>query len=243
MQLRHPAKYRFIVFGQGRTGSTLLVNLLNSHPDILCEGELMNPYFWNRISRRTLLPLFQRYPLPYFNFKAYTSPGDAYGFKLFADHCRHIQAVVARMHQEGWRVILVRRQDTLAQALSSAAALTTHHWHRSEDNPASSIAMILPPDLVLKRLTHYADGKKLIGLALAGIPYLEITYETDLQDPAAWKYTSARLLQYLNLPIKTLSAPMRKTYDQAYPDIIRNYSEILDAIRGSGFSSILSETV
>lgn len=32
-------KTKFVIFGQGRTGSTLLTSLLSSHPEITCEGE------------------------------------------------------------------------------------------------------------------------------------------------------------------------------------------------------------
>ena len=33
---------KFAIFGQGRTGSTLLVDLLNRHPKIACEEEIFN---------------------------------------------------------------------------------------------------------------------------------------------------------------------------------------------------------
>ena len=36
---------RFVLFGQGRTGSKLLVELLHSHPDIHCDGEVLNGFY------------------------------------------------------------------------------------------------------------------------------------------------------------------------------------------------------
>lgn len=35
---------RFVIFGEGRTGSDLLANLLNSHPRIVCDLELLGPW-------------------------------------------------------------------------------------------------------------------------------------------------------------------------------------------------------
>ncbi|HBE17486.1 MAG TPA: hypothetical protein DEG17_03890 [Cyanobacteria bacterium UBA11149] len=32
---------KFVIFGQGRTGSTLLYSLLNSHPQIHCDEEIL----------------------------------------------------------------------------------------------------------------------------------------------------------------------------------------------------------
>ena len=39
---------KFVIFGRGRSGSTLLVSLLNSNPDIHCDGEIL--------SRKKLFP-------------------------------------------------------------------------------------------------------------------------------------------------------------------------------------------
>ena len=38
------ADRRFVLVAMPRTGSTVLVDLLNSHDDIFCDNELYNPY-------------------------------------------------------------------------------------------------------------------------------------------------------------------------------------------------------
>ncbi len=48
---------KFIIFGQGRSGSTLLKQLLDSHPEITCEGELLNvedKYVTNPLLRKLI---------------------------------------------------------------------------------------------------------------------------------------------------------------------------------------------
>ncbi len=39
----HSDRSTFLVVSAGRSGSTLLVNLLNCHPDVTCHGEILNP--------------------------------------------------------------------------------------------------------------------------------------------------------------------------------------------------------
>ena len=38
---------RFVIFAQGRSGSTALRSLLTNHPEVICEGELLaSGKFW-----------------------------------------------------------------------------------------------------------------------------------------------------------------------------------------------------
>ena len=55
---------RFVIVNNGRTGSTLLVNLLHSHPDIQCAEEIFNESRWQD-ARRPLGWLVRAFPTPY----------------------------------------------------------------------------------------------------------------------------------------------------------------------------------
>ena len=58
----------FVVFGMGRTGSSLLVSLLDSHPAICCEGEILNHQNW-RGAWRPLEWIVRRQPMPYLAYR------------------------------------------------------------------------------------------------------------------------------------------------------------------------------
>ena len=115
----------FIIFGQGRSGSKLLVHLLKSHPQVQCDGEILG----KRIGEGQKLPywLVRRYRFP-------TSSGKPkgvlmmYGFKLFVHHIteasRTIHAVLAR----DWQIVHIQRRNLFDQAVSRAVASTTMHW-------------------------------------------------------------------------------------------------------------------
>lgn len=76
----------FVVFGMGRSGSTLLASLLNAHPSIHCDGEILSPVYWHRRRRPLRLPML-RYPLFYIRYRQlvaqYRHGASVYGFKLF----------------------------------------------------------------------------------------------------------------------------------------------------------------
>lgn len=231
---------RFVVLGHGRSGSKLLIDLLRSHPDIYCDGEVLNPYFWSRISRHLFLPLWRYYPTPLFTYNAVRRRCPAYGFKLFSDHCVWPVQVVRHMHREGWRFIRTQRRDLLAQIISIEVAYTTHRWHRQKGQEYTSTAVVIPPEALLSRLRIKLAERARIDQVLANISHLDIIYEDDLADSDCWNATSARLLNYLGLPVKTLKCNLVKTWTQPYAKLIANYAELIEAVRQSDYGYLLN---
>jgi hypothetical protein len=75
--------HRFLVVGTPRSGSTWLVESLNTHPSLMCQGELLDdPYLKEH-------PLFRAYPWQhiqaYWAFAKFARK--KCGFKLFYFHC------------------------------------------------------------------------------------------------------------------------------------------------------------
>jgi hypothetical protein len=56
---------KFIIFSQSRSGSTLLKELLHSHPSVNCEGEIL-ALSEGYIKNVLLLKILRRMPIPYF---------------------------------------------------------------------------------------------------------------------------------------------------------------------------------
>ena len=220
---------RFVISGQGRTGSKLLVELLRSHPDIHCDGEVLNGFYWNKLTRRLMLPLCRYHPLPLFRRNARHSRSMAYGFKLFNDHIHWPHQVLASLHGEGWRIIHIQRRDLVAQTISGEVARQTRRWHRHSGDSVTPASMTIDPNEfnanLQKRLTRSAQIDEL----LAGIPHLDITYEDDLADPANWEPLSVRLLHYLGIPVLPLTTEMVKTWEQPYSEMILNYADLIAA--------------
>jgi hypothetical protein len=230
---------RFVVFGQGRTGSKLLIELLRSNPDIDCDGEVLNGYYWNRVNRRLILPLLHYYPLPLFRRNARKSQKAVYGFKLFDDHIHRPGHILSCMHREGWRIIHIQRRDLIAQAISGVVARQTSRWHRRKGESVALSTVVIEPDKFLAVVQERVYRAAKIERLLAKVPRLDIIYEDDLVDIGYWEKTSVRLMHYLGLPVKLLSAEIVKTWEQPYSELIANYTELIEAVGRSSNSYLV----
>ncbi len=232
------AQIRFVVFGQGRTGSHLLIELLRSHPDIACDDEVLNGFYWGRLARRLFLPLWRFYPVPLFRHRAQKSQHAAYGLKLFDDHMPWPGLVLRVLYREGWRVIHIQRRDLLAQAISTSIARETNRWHRHRGEASTSISLQIDTSDFLRIIEERATRTARINQLLADLPHLDIVYEDDLADRACWAQTSVRLLSYLGLPSRELDTEMVKTWDRPYRELISNYDELMAALRRSRYRDL-----
>jgi len=114
----------FIIFGLGRSGSTLLKQLIDSHPNIKCEGELLNleeRYLKNRFLRK-LATLF---PLTYFNYRRWLSKEPLYGFTLLYYQYSNQKRLLSKLTARGWKFIHIMRKNSLDQSFSQLVAEKT----------------------------------------------------------------------------------------------------------------------
>ncbi|MFZ4664581.1 MAG: sulfotransferase, partial [Caldilineaceae bacterium] len=145
----------FVIFGMGRTGSSLLASLLNSHPQICCEGELFHT------RRRPFLNHFwRRYPLPYLAYRQrytkWVQRKDAYGFKLHTKlngeqiiHTDHFLTTVA---QQGWKVIHLQRARLFDQIISGFLANQTGHYFGDQQRQEAPVQLTFPVADFVKRI-------------------------------------------------------------------------------------------
>lgn len=133
---------RFVVAGGGRTGSTMLVQALNSHSQVRCFGELFNlqmamggigfdmPGYDNFSNGDRALR--DRDPAAFLRRRIFCPhPPDvrAVGFKLLYAHFLAFPGLVERLAQErDLRVIHIRRRNLLRMFLSTRIALRTGVW-------------------------------------------------------------------------------------------------------------------
>lgn len=124
---------RFMIVGLPRSGSTYLMTLLNSHPQVLCAGEQFNPYMifhergedddWGQVEERDRAPRFfsQKF------YEAHDHKGyDAVGYKFMIGH--NIRILSGLPDWDDIAVIYVWRKNKLAQISSLIKANETQRW-------------------------------------------------------------------------------------------------------------------
>jgi len=147
------AAQRFLIYAQPRTGSTWLVDLLNSHPEIECDSELFNDDYQEMARRLWSRRLLRKYPIPYMQVRAKTCPYPAYGFKLLHYQTRRSIDLLAKLHQRGWHIISLRRNQLWNQAVSDVLAIQTRKYHRTGKDEArvnpNTVELDASPSLML----------------------------------------------------------------------------------------------
>lgn len=226
---------RFVIYGQGRTGSTLLVSLLNAHPQVRCYEEWFHPNQWQSRARHPFKGLAFRYPLIYVRARVLLARRPAVGFKLMTSQNERLGNFLARLAAQDWRVIYLRRTDRLTRALSAAVLRATgvSHSHLTPQSEGGNIR--IDPQWFLRLLHKDAKLLQREQLRLQDIPHLALIYEDDLADAALWPVTARRLCDYLNLPAVPLRTTLTKTWAQPYANLISNYDELLDLARQHGY--------
>lgn len=229
--LRHKlSDNRFIVFGRGRSGTTTLVSLLNAHPQILCEGEIL--------SRPVFLPL------DHVLAHCANSGAAVYGCKILSYQLSEVQPIQQRsafvhlLHDHGFRIIYLRRQDLLRHALSNMRA-REYGFHAKTTDTVTAAPIVVQPD----ELMHWLHGSASLAVfetaSLQDVPHLSLTYEDNLADEATHQATANGISDYLGLAPATVTSSYRKVSPVSLRESIANYDAVAQALQGTPFAVFL----
>ncbi len=227
------ASVGFVIFASGRTGSSLLMDLLNSHPDIECEDEILSHRV---LSAHRLLAA-----------RAALSRRAMFGFKLKLHHLTtqgitDPAAFLGRLHAGGGRIVHLARRDRLRQALSSAVAQQrlARHQTRAGRRPRPGPFLIDVPWLIgrMRELDAGLQGER---AALMGLPHLALWYEDDLLRRESFQTTLDRAFEYLGVPPVPVRTEYLRTGTDRLADLVANLDEIRQALRTTEYASLVGK--
>jgi len=233
------APRRFVILTTGRTGSELLASLLDSHPRIVCAGELLK-------EGRT-------FPTQYVEARAGMAGlrgMEAYGWKLLLSQYRNPSGTVrgigdpdtypARLDAMGYRLILLARRNLVAQAMSSIRAEQTQFHHYRGDRTAFTPTEVDPVTLMAFTWVREAETTALIE-TIGAVPYLRLTYEDDLLDPACHQDTVDRVCRYLGMDSAPVSSGLVKVAPRGVREMVTNFEEVMELFRDTRYAGYLED--
>ena len=228
-------RHRFLIFCPGRVGSELLVNLLDSHPHIACDGEILDTR--------------HAFPERYVEYRAVRrrKPGiEAYGYKLIVEHLRYLQPIedprawLERQVGGGTVLIALERRNLLQQAMSFVRAKELGWHHTETDRPDRSTVDLDPLD-VAAHLHTVAESVTWFHEILDGLPRLELVYEDDLLHPEAQQRTAARIAEALGLEPAPVHTELVRTAPYDPRTSVHNFDEIERLVRASRYAEHLPD--
>lgn len=244
---------RFIILSSARSGSTFLVGLLVSHPQVRCEGEIFHDVhpekiFWadmnSGVTTPEILALRDENPGGFLEKHIYVPDKPevtAVGFKIFYYHAQREewQPVWSYLQNDKeLRVIHLVRRNQLARLLSDKIASTTNQWFSFEENSQKpDLTVSLDAEDCLRAFEAAERQHREFAESFSGHPMLEISYEEMAGDTAA---ASERLTDFLHVDRRLLLTGLKKQNRRPPQEVIENYAELERFFRGGPWQDYFS---
>lgn len=250
-------KSRSVMFHIGRSGSSVLADMLAQHPDMRWDGEIYERQLQALEDASGALEVGGSEPrvdpLQVLNRHLAGLPDVHYGFeaKFF-----HLQAcgVDLETYVDGLRrlgidkFIVLQRKNSLRKIISSLVARQTGVWHVPAAKPAPVVKVfvntnLLEVDRQRKPLLEFLDSYKFdferLAAILNGSSVLRLSYEDDIQ--AAPMLAYGKVMDYLGLPSGSPTIRLARTNPYPLDQLIENYSEVRAVLSATEYGWMLND--
>jgi LPS sulfotransferase NodH len=250
-----PTLQKFILIANQRTGSTWIIDLLNSHPHITAYSELFhganygrpkvggnrdilvwNSYAASQGSPRGRLERM-RLCFQYLDEEVYRprNGSGAAGFKLMYNQAAFEIYLLAYLKVRRVSVIHLIRRNHLAGILSEEAVLVRNVAHAQAGSAVAPVQFELDTHTLITRLQARAQSVREAQdfLSQMGTPYSEIYYE-DLREDASGIQETMRVLGVDATDFEP-SSSLQKLNPTDHRQLIENYDEVHELLKGTAF--------
>ncbi|SFB77720.1 hypothetical protein [Tropicimonas isoalkanivorans] len=233
-QLHRRRVNRFLIFAQGRTGSTLLTSTLNMHSQVVCDDEILG------------VP--RMFPQNFVENRASDSGAHNFGFhvKIYQlsawQRVDDVGAFLGSLSARGWKIIYLFRENLVRHAVSNVFAEALGAYHDRGRGGERPRTVYMEPNRLLSDIKLRSRQRTAERTALDGLDHLTLCYERDLEAPDAQKATFTRIQSYLQLQQEDLVPDLRKMVTRPLSDLLQNYEEIQSLLRGRPEARFLDDT-
>lgn len=235
----------FILITRPRSGSTCLMDLISSHPQILTDCHLFLDY-------TQALPDFQKEQFVYStkNIKGFKFLTQPYALDLNSENANLAKKALESLIHKGVPIIYLKRENLLNLAISRLRVKLTGKLHL---NPREKSAKINCLTLNSENSENFENLIKLLNLAekqakfdqevLRDLPHISLTYEKDLEKKEYHQETLNKVCQALDLDYIPERHIAKTTYvkiatDKSRDELI-NYEEMAQIIGKTQYKKYL----
>ncbi|MBG9376851.1 hypothetical protein I5907_11430 [Panacibacter sp. DH6] len=243
---------KFIVFTTPRTGSTLLVKSLDTHPDIFCAGEIFllsgtqfhgecSFKFWKLPLPKKAIYLLN-FPNMWMNLQSFlnrfftAARGEkAKGFKLMHFQTAYLPGITGYLKNNNVKVILLLRENLLKNTLSDLRARHTGVYHNSGAGTEKLPKFKVDLTTLGKKMAEIDTFNKQLEQVTASMDRLKITYE----EFDNWDATMNKVLNFINVPDNKIAPVSKKLNPDKLEDMIENYDEMKTWLQQNNYAHFL----
>jgi LPS sulfotransferase NodH len=216
-------KAKFIIYGMGRAGSTLLTDLLNNSNEIYCAHEILSRdninqliFPFSYLEANTRIALFRN--------------KNVYGCGIMSHQLQHLgiknqEKFIKNLVHRNWKIIHIRRDNIFNVVVSIIRAEKDQQWEIKDLKKLNNDKYYINPErfkYFVNVIIHYY---KLEDKLLSNIPHIKVNYETDLRN-GNWDKKIHDIFNYLNVKNTPLKTKLVKKTTTPYDKQIKNYLEI-----------------
>lgn len=224
---------KFILLSRARTGSTLFMTLMNSHPQVRMEAEIFGRLYGS--SNEEILRRAFRKEAPFIQAK---------GFKLFYYH--PLDAEPAQLQQlllqiPDLHIIHLRRRNILRTMVSQKIASQSSVWRKDNEtqklNTQNKQVEFSVEELEkgFRQTLNWEDSAREV---FKNKPFLELTYEDLAQDRVS---SMNRAFDFLGLRHHQVKTHLERQNPEPLDSLIRNFAELTTAFSNTQWESYFQE--
>lgn len=220
---------RFVVITRSRTGSNLLISLLNSHPQISAKGEV----FSRLEGRKTKAVYDEVFPVK--------SDFSFLGFKIFYYHPLDAkdQSIWKILDEDKEiKIIHLQRKNLLRVHISRLIAGKTDAWTSREEAglSAEDKKVHINVDDLFSDIEESLDYIKDTNNRFRHHEVLEVFYE-DLT--ANRDHVMEEVFSFLDLPMADLTSDLKKQNPEELSALVSNFEEVMNRLKASEHAYML----
>ncbi len=218
---------KFVLFGRGRSGSTLLMDLIASSDEVSCDKEIFN--------RKVLFPrMFLKHRNQIFLNRVY-------GFKLLSYQLKkHYNWSEAReflnylVNEKGYKVIYISRDNPVRQTLSKHYARFRGSWHESNAFDTPKMKVDVPS--FLSELRAGVELDHFESYCLKDLKHFKVSYERDLGDSSRQLRLMDRLSFFLGIRFRRPQTKFRKISAAEVSEFVSNWKDLKSCLAYTEFA-------
>ncbi len=257
--MSHPR--RFVILSSPRSGSTWVIDRLNSHPEAAVYTELFVPSgdgypkwggakdleFWNTYYAQQPAGRRGRIFRPfvcwgYLNRIYRQQPGiRSVGFKLMSGQLKRYPEIFPYLVCRRVSILHLIRRNHLDVLISEATGAARGTFHVKKGSSVAPVRVRLDTEKLLEELEWREKGIRRMKLLFSAtpLPYHQIFYEDLIQN----RPSTEELLAMVGLSANhtELSSDLIKQNSASHRDLLENYEDVKRCLENSRFRSLLQD--
>jgi LPS sulfotransferase NodH len=226
---------RFIVLTRDRTGSNMLMQALNSHPQVAADYEIFGKLH-GESEESILARCFGKQPF-YVRAK---------GFKIFYYHPQDADdSPIWNMltDMEDLHIVHLKRRNLLRAEVSSRIAYTTGIYGVRSKKESEQFQKAIPtvrfsPEDLERLFAQNRRWEHDAAIRFAGHPLMEVVYEDMVAD---FEGEYRRVLVFLGMDYRAPRIDFRKQGAKSLSELVENYDELKRSFSGTEWGAFFDD--